>query len=206
MEYLDIYDENRNLIGTEERGKVHSLGLWHNTIHCWLYDKSGNIYFQIRKDEGTFYTTASGHVLAGETLQEAFGREVKEEIGLDIDYDNAKQIDLVVWKMDRENKDGTMFKDRAFASIFACLFNGDYNDFNFQESEVKGVVKVNAKDTLEMFKGNIKKINATIISLINNKNVEEQREVTIDDFLITKGETQLTKYGDVLSNIIKLNL
>jgi len=81
MEYLDIYDENGNYLGKEERGIVHKNALWHKTVHCWLYDLDGNIYFQIRKDKGKLYTTASGHVLAGETVQEAFGREVKEELG-----------------------------------------------------------------------------------------------------------------------------
>jgi isopentenyldiphosphate isomerase len=162
MEYLDIYDENQKYLGKEFRDVVHRDGLWHKTIHCWLYDKKGNVYFQIRKEEGTFYTTASGHVSAGETLKEAFGREIKEEIGLDIDYEHSKQIDMVVWKMDRKKSDGSLFIDRAFASIFVNEFEGDYNDFNFQEAEVKGVVKVNAKDTLELFKGNKKEINAEI--------------------------------------------
>ena len=39
MEYLDIYDENENYIGKEERGIVHRDALWHKTVHCWLYDK-----------------------------------------------------------------------------------------------------------------------------------------------------------------------
>ncbi len=204
MEYLDIYDEFGKYVGKEERNKVHSQGLWHKTIHCWLYDEFGNVYFQIRKDEGTYYTTASGHVSAGETLQEAFGREIKEEIGLNIDYDTAKQIDMVVWKMDRENKDGTMFIDRAFASIFACLFNGDYKDFNFQEAEVKGVVKVNAKEALNLFENENGNIMGEIIHLDKAGNKLEKRMLDINEFLITKGETQLSKYGDVLKSIISL--
>jgi isopentenyldiphosphate isomerase len=204
MEYLDIYDENQKYLGKEFRDVVHRDGLWHKTIHCWLYDKKGNVYFQIRKEEGTFYTTASGHVSAGETLKEAFGREIKEEIGLDIDYEHSKQIDMVVWKMDRKKSDGSLFIDRAFASIFVNEFEGDYNDFNFQEAEVKGVVKVNAKDTLELFKGNKKEINAEIFLFDGNKNKLIKKNVLLDDFLITSGETQLSKYGKVLEEIILL--
>lgn len=69
MEYLDIYDENKNYLGKELRKVVHEKALWHNTVHCWLYDNKGNVYFQIRKEEQTFYTTASGHVLAGESIK-----------------------------------------------------------------------------------------------------------------------------------------
>lgn len=64
---LDIYDENGILIGTEYRKIVHEKGLWHKTVHCWLYDNYGNIFFQIKKEEKTFYTTASGHVSSGAT-------------------------------------------------------------------------------------------------------------------------------------------
>ena len=60
MEYLDIYDENQNYLGRETRDIVHRDALWHKTVHFWLYDKSGNVYFQIRTDSKTFYTTASG--------------------------------------------------------------------------------------------------------------------------------------------------
>ena len=76
MEHLDIYDEYMNKIGTEKRDIVHQNGLWHKTVHCWIYDDIGNVYFQIRADSGKLYTTASGHVLAGETVRDAFHREV----------------------------------------------------------------------------------------------------------------------------------
>jgi isopentenyldiphosphate isomerase len=56
MEYLDIYDESGNHIGKEERTKVHQNALWHKTVHCWLFDRDGYVYFQIRHDEKTLYT------------------------------------------------------------------------------------------------------------------------------------------------------
>jgi len=43
MEYLDIYDENGNYLGKEDRSIVHRDALWHKTVHCWLYDKYGNV-------------------------------------------------------------------------------------------------------------------------------------------------------------------
>ena len=101
MEYLDIYDENGNFLGKEDRKIVHRDALWHNTVHCWLFDKEGNIYFQIRKDKKKLYTTASGHVKAGETIKEAFGREIKEEIGYAVNYNEAKLIEINKFVMKR---------------------------------------------------------------------------------------------------------
>ena len=106
MEYLDAYDESKNYIGTYSRSEVHEKGMWHNTVHCWLYDSNGNLYFQVRSDALKLYTTASGHVKAGESIKEAFGREVKEEIGLDVLYQNAELVYLIVWKMDKEKQQG----------------------------------------------------------------------------------------------------
>ena len=198
MELLDIYDENGNFIGTEDRNIVHQNALWHKTVHCWLYDKFGNIYFQIRKDEKTFYTTASGHVASGETLKEAFGREIKEEIGINVSYEKAKLIEVNNFKMDKIKKDGTLFKDRAFANVFGYQLNEKVT-FNLDPNEVIGLVKVNAKDALELFKKKKGKINAIII---NTDNTLTKKLVDLDDFLVNKGETAIKKYGKVLEFVI----
>ena len=205
MEYLDIYDENRNHLGKELRNVVHEKGLWHNTVHCWLYDKEGNIYFQIRKEEKTFYTTASGHVATGETIKEAFGREIKEEIGLDIDYEKAQLVEVVVWKMDKVKADGTLFVDRAFANVNVYEFNGTKDDFNFDENEVLGVIKVKAKEALNIFEAEHGEIPATIIKNDNGTNTEENRMVSFDEFLVNEHETALGKYGEVLKKVIELS-
>lgn len=201
MEYLDTYDENKNFLGKQPRDYVHQHGLWHNTVHCWLYDNNGNVYFQIRSDQKTFYTTASGHVLAGETVKEAFGREIKEEIGVDIDYENADLVNIVSWKMDKQKQDGTMLKDRAFANVYIHEFKGDYNEFKF-DSEVDGIVKVNAKQALDLFKNGSGRINAEIITNENGKNIQTQRYIDFNEFLVNKHETALGKYGDILNKII----
>lgn len=202
MELLDIYDENKNYIGTEDRKIVHEKGLWHNTVHCWLYDKYGNLYFQIRREEKTFYTTASGHVSAGETLKEAFGREIKEEIGLDLNYEDAELIYTDNFKLDRKNKDGSVFKDRAFANVF--IYEIDDNiKFNMDPNEVIGIVKVNVLDTFELFKKENGKIYADIINLDNSIT---KRLVNFNEFLVNKDETAINKYGRVIESVINRNI
>lgn len=204
MEYLDTYDENKNFIGKEPRDYVHENGLWHNTVHCWLYDKEGNVYFQIRKNESKFYTTASGHVLAGESIKEGFGREIKEEIGLDINYESAKLVDVVIWKMDKEKPDGKIFRDRAFSNVYVCEFTGDYSNFKFDESEILGVVKVNASEVLELFKREYGEVSAEVIETENNDNKIIKRDVNFNEFLVQKNETALGKYGEILDKVIEL--
>lgn len=195
MEYLDIYDENKNYLGKEERSKVHEIGAWHKTVHCWLYDNLGNVYFQIRSDEKKGYTTASGHLQAGETVSDAFKREIKEEIGLNIDMSNLKFIKEVTWIMDKEEKN---YHDHAWANVCICLYDGDSKDFDFDNDEVDGIIKCNAKETLNLFKGNIKDMEAIIVT-----NTLEKKKITIDDFVVMKHETALSKYGFILEVIIE---
>lgn len=203
MEYLDIYDEEGNYLGQELRDIVHREALWHKTVHCWLYDADGNIYFQIRKDEETFYTTASGHVLAGETVEEGFAREIKEEIGIDVDITNCELVGVVKFKMDKE-KNGKPFRDRAFSNVYVCEFDDDIKKFDFDKNELLGLVEVNAKEALELFKNERVSINGVKITNENGENVAHESEVKLSDFLVNKGETALKKYGDVLNKVIEL--
>lgn len=201
MEYLDIYDEQGTFLGTEERGVVHTKGLWHKTVHCWLYDKEGNIFFQRRADRGTLYTTSSGHLSAGESVTEAFQREIKEEIGLDIDASDATHVNVVPFQMDRIKEDGSVFRDRAFANVYVDLYEGDYKDFHMDESEVSGIVIVNAKDALELFQ----KEEGTLLGKeISVNNEVTEREIRLTEFLVNDGETLIEKYGDVLRKVIEL--
>ena len=200
IEYLDIYDEEGNYIGKEDRKIVHRDALWHKTVHCWLYDKDGNVFFQRRKEEGTLYTTASGHIQAGETVAEGFGREIYEEIGMHVDINKTHEVEVVRFVMDRPNKDGTLFRDRALANVYVCEFDGDYDEFNYDESEVSGIVKVNAKDTLEILKkeqGSVKGIEITKDNII-------ERDIDFSEFLVNVGETAYGKYGKILEKVIEL--
>ena len=203
MEYLDYYDEDGNYLGYKSRDEVHKEGLWHNTVHCWLYEMDGSVYFQIRKDSGKFYTTASGHVLKGETIKDAFRREINEEIGLDIDSSDATLVDIVPWRMDKI-KNGTLIKDRAKANVYVDLFEGDLDSFKFDPNEVLGVVKVKAKDALNLFKNGKGEIEAEIITTKDNKNVKISKLVSIDDFLVMEHETTYDKYKDVLNKVIEI--
>ena len=205
MEYLDIYDENGNYIGKETRENVHKNALWHKTVHCWLYDKEGNVYFQIRADVNKLYTTASGHIKAGETVKQGFAREIKEEIVIDINYEKAELVNIYTFTMDKQKSDGSVFRDRAFSNVYVCEYTGTGKNFNFDTNEVTGLVKVNAQDTLDLINGKRKNISSTVYKNINDtikSNIQEN--LVLDNFLVNKGETAIEKYGDILNKIIEL--
>ncbi len=197
MENLDIYDEYMNKIGTETRDIVHQNGLWHKTVHCWMYDDDGNIYFQIRADSGKLYTTASGHVLAGETVRDAFRREIFEEIGINTDASNAVALDIVFWRQDKPERE---WHDRAFAHVYANKLPLNFTNFHFQHDEVAGLVRVNARDCLDLLMNKKSGVPATKISSDGVKNIE----ISSKEFLTASNENAIVKYGYVLQSIIQI--
>lgn len=66
------------------------------------------------------------------------------------------------------------------------------------------MVKVNAKQVLELLKKGTGKVNAVTITKESDKNVERKQEITFEKFLVNKGETAIGKYGDVLNKVIEL--
>lgn len=204
MEFLDIYDENGVHIGKEERTEVHKNGLWHKTVHCWLFDSDGYVYFQIRHDEKTLYTTASGHIMAGETVEQGFAREIKEEIGYEVPYTKAIHLETFKFYLDKIKKDGSEFHDRVFANIYACEFDGDISKFDYDPNELDGLVKVKADEALELFRKEEGQIDGYLIEKQDGKMVMNFKKVDFKDFLVNKGETALGKYGNVLNGIINV--
>lgn len=198
MEKLDIYDEYMNKIGSENRDTVHQNGLWHKTVHCWMYDDDGNVYFQIRADLKKLYTTASGHVLSGETVRDAFQREIHEEIGVNTDASGAIPLEIVFWRQYKPQKN---WHDRAFAHIYANKLPNGFTDFHFQPEEVAGLVRINAKECLDLLMDKKTSVHATKITA--DEIIE--MNITKNDFLVASDETPVVKYGFVLQSIIQQN-
>ena len=196
MEKLDIYDEYMNKIGTENRDIVHQQGLWHKTVHCWMYDEAGNVYFQIRADSGKLYTTASGHVLAGETVRDAFRREIREEIGIDTNVENAIPLDVIFWRQDKPQKN---WHDRAFSHVYMNKLPQGFTTFNFQQEEVSGIVRIKAGDCLDLLMDKKTVVRATKITQNDSTDVD----ITKQDFLTAPDENAVVKYGFVLQSIVQ---
>lgn len=197
MEKLDIYDEYMNKIGSENRDIVHQNGLWHKTVHCWMYDDDGNVYFQIRADSNKLYTTASGHVLSGETVRDAFKREIREEIGVDTDVSDAVLLEIVLWRQDKPQRN---WHDRAFSHIYANKLPLNFTDFDFQPEEVSGIVRINASDCLDLLMNKKTVVNATKITANESTDIN----ITQSDFLTASDETAVVKYGFILQSVMQL--
>ena len=99
-EYLDIVDEKCRPTGeTALKSEAHAKGLYHNTIHLWLYTTKGEILLQQRSHKKIIFpllwdVSVAGHIDAGETFIEAVIRETEEEIGLKLEVEALKLVAL----------------------------------------------------------------------------------------------------------------
>src|SRR5260221_11234726 len=86
-EYLDIVDENDNVIGKSLYEDVYKNLSHHRVVHVLLFNVKRELLVQLRtfnkpRNGGTWVSSAGGHVKAGETYEEAAKRETKEELGI----------------------------------------------------------------------------------------------------------------------------
>ena len=88
-EYFDVFDADGNYLGKRLRSECHgNPALIHRSVHIVVFDSSGKkILLQKRsacKDiqPGKWDTAVGGHVDAGESVEEAAYRELREELGI----------------------------------------------------------------------------------------------------------------------------
>lgn len=189
-ELLHCCDENLNTIKSVDRDIAHKEGIWHKTSHVWLYDDEGFVYFQVRTDADKLYTSASGHVMAGEEPINTAYRETAEELGFQLDPRKLELIEVDAWKLDTEAK-----HDHAFAYIYLYKIPVNYNAFSVNPDEVSNVVKIKAKDLLGYLLAlpfECEQFDVHNIKLKKNK-----------DLLLMDGEISVLKYGRILDAIRK---
>lgn len=189
-ELLHCCDKNLNTIESADRDIVHKEGIWHKTSHVWLYDDEGFVYFQVRTDADKLYTSASGHVMAGEEPINTAYRETAEELGFQLDPRKLELIEVDAWKLDTEVK-----HDHAFAYIYLYKIPVNYNAFSVNPDEVSNVVKIKAKDLLGYLLA--LPFECEQFDVHNNKLKKNK------DLLLMDGEISVLKYGRILDAIRK---
>ena len=114
-EMLPLVDESGKVIGSAPRSECHKgPGKLHPVVHLQVLDGRGGIYLQKRAADkdiqpGKWDSAVGGHVSAGEDLDAALARELREELGvtkLAIEASGAKFEPILRyrWDSDRESE------------------------------------------------------------------------------------------------------
>ena len=96
METRDIYNIDRLPTGqTAVRGEELPDGLYHMVIHVCIFNSEGKMLIQKRQPTKKGFpdmwdVSCGGCSIKGETSRDSVHRELKEELGLDLDFENAR--------------------------------------------------------------------------------------------------------------------
>lgn len=153
-EYLDIVDEENNLVGKKKlRSEVHKTGLRHRTVHIYYVNfKDGNYYFLVHlrskfKDlnPNKWDTRFGGHVQSGEKIEEALVSELEEEIGLELNPG-----DFTIGPIRKKDK----YPNNEFVYSFYYQADDDLSKLVFRDNEVQRVKWMFAEDITTSLKNN----------------------------------------------------
>lgn len=140
-ELIDILDSNGNPTGTTALKSVaHANGLFHPTVHIWLYTTEEKILLQKRASTKKVFPnmwdiSVAGHVHAGEDIVEAAQREALEEIGLELASLDLVKIGIRKHQVTHPNG----IQDNEFHHVFISELKKDINELHIQKEELSNL-------------------------------------------------------------------
>ena len=129
MELLDVYDNDGKVTGRVVTRGDKTVTLSDNEHIAvgviFIQNNKGEFLIQkTSKEKGGEYTSTGGHVDSGETPLESIKREVKEELGLNVDNDNIIEL-------------GYLLYDRPIRFMFYLKKDIDIQTLKLQQEEVE---------------------------------------------------------------------
>ncbi len=150
MELWDLYNANGDIVGTDHiRGEKLPDNCYHLVVHIWIKNSDGK--FLISRRSATRPTsplkweTVGGSVLKGETSLQGALREVKEEIGIDLNAENGK----LVFRQMRGLEVGNPFDD--ILDVWFFNYDGDAALENAPTDEVCETKWTTFEEVKELF-------------------------------------------------------
>lgn len=97
-EFLEVYSTEGTKTGQKKsKSEIHRKGLFHSTVHVWIFTEEGNILIQKRSKKkelnpGVWDVSVAGHIKFNENIKKAAKRETLEEIGININTKDLLKI------------------------------------------------------------------------------------------------------------------
>ena len=151
VEKLDVYDRNKKRTGKiieRKQGVALEKGEYIISVQCWIVNSAKKILLTQRsmnKSHGGMWEPTGGLVQSGESSREGIKRELKEEIGLEIDDDKIELIKEIV----EENDDLNFFRD-----TYLIKQDINVNELIFKDNEVMNAKYVSIEEFSNMIKNN----------------------------------------------------
>ncbi len=151
MESWDLYTENR-----EKTGEIHVRGnplpenKYHLVVTVWIKNRFGKYLISQRSETRTSnplkYESVGGSVLKGEDSLDGALREVKEEVGIDL---NPKMGKLVFSEV-RKIIDGKQYND--IRDVWLFKYDGDVDLKHATTDEVRQVKWLTPEEIYDLYR------------------------------------------------------
>lgn len=156
MTHIDIFTDTYEHIGTEDKKLAHQRGLWHRTFSALAINPSTRRVLLQKKSPGRYSfdrpdyadITVGGHYHAGERIENGV-REVREELGLDIDYSDLHPIGLRQTAVTLAED----YVEREFQHWHILPITLELEDIPFAGAEVAGLAEIAVDDALSLARG-----------------------------------------------------
>lgn len=144
-EFVDVYDENRiktgKVINRNDKNKLNE-NEYTLAVHCWIINSKKEILITRRNlnlNRGGMWEDSHGGVQVGETSIEGMKRELKEELGLDIE-----DSELILVKI--------LKRKNVFRYCYIVLKDISIDSISFNDNEVMDCKYVSIEEFKEIIK------------------------------------------------------
>ena len=167
-ELWDLYDKHKNKLNkTAKRGDKLKYDEYHLVVNAWIQNDQNEFLIarrSINKKHPLMWECTGGSALKGEDGLTAAIREVKEELGIDIDKNTAKFIG-----------DTLRYYPNCNDILEVWLFksNVDISDVKIQEEEVDKAMWATKEDIIKLYDEGKFDANMYLDDIINRRYNEE---------------------------------
>lgn len=148
-ELWDLYSENRELLGRDHiRGEQLPIDGYHLVVHVWIRNSKGEYLISQRSANRSRYPLmwecVGGSVVKGEDSLQGAIREVKEEVGIDLEPDKGH----VLFTKVRKIMEGKIVND--IVDVWLFDYDGEVNLSDATTDEVAQVTWVDREQIRDL--------------------------------------------------------
>lgn len=193
MEYIDIFDENNNPIDkVKEKTQAHEDGNFHRTAHIWIMNDKKELLLQKRSATKKSHPncqdiSGAGHIRTGESVIDGAIRELKEELGVEVE---EKDLEYIATIKSTKNP-----KNMEFGYVYLLKCNNQVEEYIFEDNEVSEVKYVYFEELEKMVKKRVDGL------LIHEEEYKKLFEFIRENYQEDRMFANKLKFGDTIGVI-----
>lgn len=153
-ELIDILNSKGEKTGeTCLKSEAHKKGIYHASVHIWIFDKAKNVLIQKRtSNKDTFPNlwdiSVAGHISVGEEPLTSAVREVEEEIGMQLQKEQLHFIGTLKKRVQHHPH----LIDNELHHIYMCQVEFNIDTLKIQKEEVSAIQSIKLNDLTKKVK------------------------------------------------------